>query len=174
VNKLVANVAGAVLTAMLCVGLYFLAQALPHRSKTGHWQVLWFWGSLIALIVVHEALHAAALIWFSKLPLRVFKFGVNWKALMPYCHCRVPVPIRAYRLMGMFPLYVTGTISLVALLLVPADWLAIVTGVTIGACIGDLWIIAGLWKFPGDVLVQDHPTEIGCDIYSAGKESANS
>lgn len=172
VHKLWMNVAGALITLLLCAGLYVLAQALPHRAKSGHWEGALFWGSLIALIFVHEALHAAALMWFSNLPREVFKFGFNWKAITPYCHCRVPVPIKSYRLMGLFPLYVTGSISFGCLLLFPADWLAIITGITWGACIGDIWIVAALRRFPNDVLVKDHPTEIGCDIYAATTEFA--
>jgi hypothetical protein len=69
--------------------------------------------------------------------------------------------------MALLPLWVTGTITITALLFHPADWLALLTGITLGACVRDVWMAAKLSRFGGEMLVQDSPTEIGCDVYPA-------
>jgi hypothetical protein len=166
VNKLAMNVVAVVVCLPVCAATLILARVLPHHVKPAPWHALAAGLWLILLIFVHEGLHAIALMHFSKLPRHTFKFGILWKALTPYCHCTVPVNIQAYRRMGFFPLYVTGSASLLLLLIYPADVVGLMTGLTWAVCIGDVWLMLKLRKFPDQVLVQDHPSEIGCDIFA--------
>ncbi len=56
---------------------------------------------------------------------------------------------------------------LAALLIFPADWVGLLTGVVCAASTGDLWIVAKLRRFSKEMLVQDASGEIGCDVLAA-------
>ena len=172
VDKLAANIVGTLLTLVLCGMAILLAHLLPHYSPPAEWHLYAFLGSSLVLMPVHEALHAMGLIWFGGVSWRDIRFGVMWRALMPYCHCTVPITISAHRRMALLPLIVTGLVTITALLIYPTDWLGGFTGVTIGACVGDIWLVVKLRPFPGAFLVQDSPTEIGCDVYSENQRTA--
>lgn len=166
VSKLAANVVGTLLTLVLCGMGILLAHLLPLYSPPVGWQVGAIFVSFLVLLPVHEALHALGWICFAGVSWRDIHFGVMWRALMPYCHCMVPIPIRAYRRMASLPLFVTGLFTFTALLIYPTDWFGLFTGLTVGSCIGDVWLIVRLRPFRGAFLVQDSPSEIGCDVYS--------
>jgi hypothetical protein len=121
---------------------------------------------LVLLFPVHEALHGVGFHAFARVARRDIRFGVLWRALMPYCHCTTPIPIVAYRRMLMLPLWVTGGASVAALLVFPTDALAVLAAIAVGACIGDLWIVAKLKPFADDSRILDCPSEIGCDVLS--------
>jgi hypothetical protein len=166
VNKLAANVVGGVLALPCCAVPVFVAHLLPNCVAFAPWHLA---GLLVALILVgpvHEAVHAVGLIGFAGVSWRDIRFGVMWEALMPYCHCKVIIPLRGYRRMALLPLWVTGGATTIALLLYPTDWLGLLAGVAIASCIGDLWIVAKLRHFADDFYIEDSPSEIGCDVYS--------
>ena len=167
VSKLAVNIVGTFLTVLLCVAGVLFAHLLPHYSDFDDWQAFLFLVCLIILIPVHEALHALGLLVFARISLSKLRFGVMWRALIPYCHCTVPIHVAAYRRMALLPLWITGTGSFIALTIFPTDGLGILAGVTVAACIGDVWVVAKLRRFADDLLVQDHPSEIGCDVLSS-------
>lgn len=167
VNNLAANVVGGLLSILLCALGVFLAHLLPHYQPITVWHVQLLLLCLIVLLPVHEALHAIGLRLFGRLPWSDIKIGFMWRALLPYCHCKVPIPITVYRRMILLPLWGTGGASLLALLLFPSDALGLFLGVAVGACAGDLWIVARLRRFGTDVSIEDSPSEIGCDVLSS-------
>ncbi|HEY4652279.1 MAG TPA: DUF3267 domain-containing protein, partial [Pontibacter sp.] len=67
--------------------------------------------------VVHELLHGFTWAAFCKHGLKSIKYGVHWKMLTPYCHCKEVLPLRAYRLGGMMPGLVMGILPTIAGLL---------------------------------------------------------
>jgi hypothetical protein len=167
VNKLAANIVGGLLTVLFCIVGALLAQVLPHYKTFAPWHAVLFLVCLIVLLPLHEAVHAIGLSRFAGVPWSGIKFGFMWRALTPYCHCKVPIPIVAYRRMVLLPLWITGTASLVALLIFPSDVLGVFTGICIASCVGDVWIVAKLRRFADDLLIQDSPSEIGCDVLSS-------
>jgi hypothetical protein len=166
VGKLAANIVGNLLAVLLCAAAIVLAHKLPHYSRhiTLH-RVLASLGYFAALVPVHESLHAIGLMTFGKVPWRDIRFGVVWRALMPYCHCTVPITIRAYRRMALTPLVVMGLGTLGWLLLSPDDLVALLTGLTLAVCVGDVWMVLKMRGFNDPLLVRDSPSEIGCDIF---------
>src|SRR5262245_34456142 len=64
-----------------------------------------------------------------------------WRALIPYCHCTVPISVVAYRRMALLPLWVTGVGSVAALLIVPTDGSGIFAGAALTTCLGDVLVI---------------------------------
>jgi hypothetical protein len=171
VSKLAANVVGTLLTVLFCIAGVLFAQLLPHYRAFAEWHAFPLLACLIILLVVHEALHAVGLCVFARVSWSDVRFGVMWRALMPYCHCTVPIPVGAYRRMALLPLWITGAASFIALVTFPTDGLGILAGVAVAACVGDVWMVAKLRRFADDLLVQDSPSEIGCDVLSSTTEN---
>jgi hypothetical protein len=165
VNKLAANIVGILLTILFCALGVGFAHLLPYYTAFAGWHLVALLVSMILLTPIHEALHAVGLARFAGVSRRQIRFGMMWRALMPYCHCTVPISVRAYRRMIMLPLIGTGLATVIPLLFFPADWLGLLTGVTVAACVGDVWMFAKMRRFGGALLVKDSPTEIGCDVY---------
>jgi hypothetical protein len=172
VNKLAANIVGTLLAIVLCVAGVLLTHLLPHHISFADWHGLALLISVVALLPIHEALHVVGLLIFARVSWSDIRFGVRWRALMPYCHCMVPIPLRAYRRMALLPLWITGAASVISLLIFAADWLGAFAGSAVAACVGDVWIVAKLRGFTDDLLVQDSPSEIGCDVFSTITETA--
>lgn len=93
-----------------------------------------------------------------------------WRGLMPYCHCTVPISVRAYRRMALLPLWVTGSLSVALLLVFPAECFGAFAGFAVAACVGDVWLVSRLRRFAGTLLVYDSASEIGCDVFSSMTE----
>jgi hypothetical protein len=167
VDKLAANKVGTVLTIFSCVAGVALAHALPRHAPWVQWHAYALVVSVVVLLPLHEGIHALGLRWFAKVAWADIRFGVMWRVLMPYCGCKVPISVHAYRRMALLPLGVTGMMTVLALLLFPADWLGLLAGIAISTCVGDVWVAVKLARFAGDLFAQDCPSEIGCDVLLA-------
>jgi len=126
---------------------------------------LYFFGTLILGIVVHELIHGITWARFAKNGFKSIKFGVLWKMLTPYCHCKEPLTVNQYIIGAIAPAIVLGFIpSILAIfignlgLLIFGMFFTMVAG-------GDFLIINLIRKENKDDLVQDHPSEAGCFIY---------
>lgn len=172
VSKLAANSVGVVATVAACAVGIALVRAHPQHFPYANWHSLPLLAALIVLIVAHEGVHALGLRLFAGVPWRQIKFGVMWQALMPYCHCPVPVPLVAYRRMALLPLWATLAAGVVAIVALPTDAVGALAGVLVAACVGDVWMVAKLRRFAGPVFVQDSPTEIGCDVLAIARKPA--
>jgi hypothetical protein len=167
VNKLAANIVGTLLTILFCAAGVALVHVLPNHARWSGWHPTALLVSIIALLPLHEGLHALGLLWFARVCRADIRFGVMWHALTPYCGCKVPIPVHAYRRMALLPLWVTGITTVVCLLLFRSNWLGLLAGITIAACVGDVWVVLKLSPFAGDLFAQDCASEIGCDVLSA-------
>ncbi len=167
IEKLAANVVGSLVVVLLSLAMVLIARQQPGYAPIQPFHVLGMLGGLLVLSVVHEALHACALISVARVPAAAFRFGIVWRALMPFCHCTMPVRLSHYRFGSLLPLFVTGILAVALMLEFPSDGMAAFAGITVGVCAGDVWMVWRLRRFPGDYLVIDHPAEIGCDVMPA-------
>ena len=165
-NKWAVNLWGALLTILCSAVGIALARLLPHRIASVEWHLNVLLVALIVLVPVHEAIHALGLVKFANVAWRDIRFGMMWRCLTPYCHCKVPVRVGPFRRMALLPLWVTGAMSVTALVIYPTEALGVLAGVTIAACAGDVWVAAKLKCFADGSLVKDCPSDIGCDVYS--------
>jgi hypothetical protein len=120
---------------------------------------------LISGIIVHELIHGIVWSRFAKDGFNSIKFGVLWKMLTPYCHCKEPLTVRQYIWGAIAPAILLGFIPSV-LALGTGSFGMLVFGMlfTIVAA-GDFLIINLIRKENKNDLVQDHPSEAGCYIY---------
>ncbi len=73
---------------------------------------------LIGGIIIHELLHGLTWGYFATNGLKSIKFGVKWKFLTPYCHCKEPLKVKHYKIGGAMPLIIMGIIpSIIGLII---------------------------------------------------------
>ncbi len=164
IHKLSANAVSSLVVVLLSGGMVLLVRQSPFYRPTEPWHVFALLVGIVVLSVVHESLHAFALMSAARLTPASFRFGVVWEALMPFCHCLRPVRLAHYRFMALLPLLVTGLLAIALMLEYPSDAMAGFVGIALGVCTGDVWMCWRLRRFSGDCLALDHPEEIGCDV----------
>ena len=116
-------------------------------------------------IAVHELIHGIAWAIFAKNGFKSMKFGVMWKLLTPYCHCKDALKVKEYIFGAIAPAILLGILpAIVAIFNGSISLLIFGMFFTMAAC-GDFLIINLIRKENWDDLVEDHPTEAGCYIY---------
>ncbi len=118
-------------------------------------------------IVAHELIHGITWAVFAKRGFRSIRFGILWKLLTPYCHCKEPLKVKHYISGALMPALLLGVL--------PAIW-----GIAMGssgfllfgmfftmAGAGDFLVVNLIRKEPKDAYVEDHPSEAGFFIYRA-------
>jgi len=134
------------------------------------------WSALIMLLVLvlgtvaHELIHGIVWAQFTKNGFKSIKFGIMWKMLTPYCHCKEPLKLQQYTLGGIMPAIILGFIP--AILAIVVGNMALLFGgifFTVAAG-GDFCIIYALRNEKKDTLIEDHPSEAGCYVYKLVEE----
>ncbi len=126
---------------------------------------LLIFGILIIGIVLHELIHGIAWAKFAKKGFKSIKFGVLWKMLTPYCHCKEALNVRQYIIGAITPAIIMGIIPAVIAIVIGNLGLLIFGMFFTMAAGGDFLIINLIRKESSSDLVQDHPSEAGCFIY---------
>ncbi|WP_333627558.1 DUF3267 domain-containing protein [Sphingobacterium siyangense] len=122
-------------------------------------------GIILLGIAVHELIHGIAWAIFAKNGFKSMKFGVMWKLLTPYCHCKDALKVKEYIIGAIAPAILLGILpAIVAIFNGSISLLIFGMFFTMAAC-GDFLIINLIRKENWDDLVEDHPTEAGCYIY---------
>ncbi len=120
---------------------------------------------MIIGIVLHELIHGITFAIFAKSGFKSIKFGVIWKMLTPYCHCKEPLLVKQYILGGIMPAIILGFLPFVYSLLFGNIFWLIFSIFFTAAAFGDFFIIYLLKNEDKNSLVLDHPSEVGCFIY---------
>lgn len=118
-------------------------------------------------IVIHELIHGLtwSFFFFTNKGFKSIKFGVLWKQLTPYCHCKAPLKVKHYMLGAIMPAIILGLIPAVyAILFGNFSLLVFGTFFTIAAS-GDILIVYLMRKENLESFVQDHPSECGYFVY---------
>ena len=126
---------------------------------------LYFFVTIILGIVIHELIHGITWARFAKNGFKSIKFGVLWKMLTPYCHCKEPLTVNQYIIGAIAPAIVLGFIPSILAIFIGNLGLLIFGMFFTMAAGGDFLIINLIRKENKDDLVQDHPSEAGCFIY---------
>ena len=134
-------------------------------SRNIAFEGLYIFGILILGIIVHELIHGITWARFAKAGFKSIRFGILWKMLTPYCHCKEPLKVRQYIIGAITPAIILGIIpSLLAIIIGNLGLLIFGMFFTMAAS-GDFLTINLIRKENMDDLVQDHPSEAGCYIY---------
>lgn len=120
---------------------------------------------LILGIVLHELIHGITWAIFAKKGFKSIKFGVLWKMITPYCHCKEPLNVRQYITGAITPAIFLGFIPAIVAIAIGNMELLIFAGFFTMAACGDFLIIYSLRREKANTLVEDHPSEAGYYIY---------
>ena len=116
-------------------------------------------------IVLHELIHGIFFAKYAKNGFKSVKYGVLWKYLTPYCHCKEPLTVRHFIVAAIMPTIILGVIPAIISILT-GNILLLVWGIifTVSGA-GDILIIYSIRKFNETDLVLDHPSEVGVYIF---------
>ena len=128
---------------------------------------------LIIGIVLHELIHGITWAIFTKQGFKSLKFGVVWKMLTPYCHCKEVLNVKQYRIGSILPAIILGIVPSIIAILTGNFGLLIFGMLFTVASGGDFLTINLIRKENSSDLVLDHPSELGCFIYRKIEEKAN-
>lgn len=121
--------------------------------------------TLVTGIIGHELLHGITWAWYAPKGIRSIRFGMMWKMLTPYCHCKEPLTVRSYIIGALMPGIVLGIVPGVLAIITGSAELLIFAVVFTIAATGDIMTVNLLRHEHKDTLVQDHPSEAGCIVY---------
>lgn len=127
----------------------------------------WVLVGFAVLIVAHEAIHAIGWKLASGLPWSSFRFGFLWRGLAPYCHCKQPMNVMAYRIGGVLPLILTGIVPWLIGLALADPALIFVAAMLIMGAVGDIYVLWSLRAVPSSAQVIDHESNAGCMVLLA-------
>jgi hypothetical protein len=154
-----ANLLGT-LAMIPLIALIVLPFGLLHGWRAAAGSLVWLGGHLLGFVVIfvasvilHEGLHA-------------LRFGI--KTATPYAHTSAPMQVGAYRLSAALPGLVLGFMPGVVSWFTGNGLLMGYGALMFSSAAGDaliLWLIRDL---QAGQLVQDHPTEAGCQVLSSG------
>ena len=118
-------------------------------------------------IILHEFIHGITWARFAKNGHKSIKYGIIWKAVTPYCHCKEPLLVKHYILGAFMPGLILGILPSIYALLTGNSICFLIGGFFTLAAGGDFMIIFKLLKQNFNNYVLDHPSKIGCFIYKS-------
>ncbi|MDE2886860.1 MAG: DUF3267 domain-containing protein [Gemmatimonadota bacterium] len=159
------------ITGMSAIGLdALLPWAIELRfSLVDLWKLI---GGLIALFVIHEALHGIAAMAWGKVPFRSLHFGINVRLMAFYCHADQLMTLSAYRAVALLPLIATTPAAVLILSFDPAIWSVLLLCATFAGGAGDVMVFFKARRYDNDSWIQDHLSEVGFTIFPAGETPA--
>ena len=122
--------------------------------------------SLFLGIVVHELIHGFVWALKAEKGWQSIEFGIKWKMLTPYTHCKVPLTVKDYSQGVVMPGLIIGIIPAI-IAIINGSLLLWIFGLlfTIAAG-GDFIALIMLSKLDNDQLIQDHPEQMGFIIFN--------
>jgi hypothetical protein len=134
----------------------------PFGIMSGTFKIIVFY---LLGIVFHELIHGITWAFYAENGWKAIKFGVLWKVLTPYCHCKDPLKIKHYILGALTPAIVLGFIPSILSIIIGSIPLLIFGMIFIMAGGGDFMVVHLLRNEKTNNYVQDHPSEAGCYVY---------
>lgn len=140
---------------------FILVWGVAFFHGIGRWELNCFLLILLAGMPLHEFLHGATWAMFANSGLKSIKFGVEWKYLMPYCHCVEPLKLKQYALGAAMPLLVMGIMPAVLGIAMGIGWLLFFGVFSIAAAGADIISLFMMRKLNRNDTVFDHPQKMG-------------
>ena len=112
-------------------------------------------------IIIHELLHGLTWGYFAPNGLKSIKFGVEWKFLTPYCHCKEPLKVKHYKIGAAMPLIIMGIIPSIIGLIIGHGGVLVLGILFTGVAAGDMIALYMIRNLDNDIYVSDHPDKMG-------------
>lgn len=155
------NVIGTLLFVVALAAVF--AGLIAYDSRGAPWVIAALpdafpaWGYLLLLagtLVLHEALHGAAILLFGRRP----RFGAKFTRLVLYTTSDAFFPRRQYMTITLAPLVGVALLGIPGMLLLPrglAIWAGVMVAMNTASAVGDLWVAAVIASFPAETLFRD-------------------
>lgn len=131
----------------------------------GHFYVFVILAVILIGIILHEFIHGLTWSQFAKNGLKSMKYGILWKHITPYCHCKEPLSVQHYIIGVLMPGIILGFLPCI-LAILTGNLMLLEFGLFFTyAAGGDFMIFNLIRKESKGTLVQDHPSEAGCILY---------
>lgn len=140
----------------MAINLFVLKKPLFITQKF-YFDILLSIGVFIVGLISHEGLHALAAIIFGKCGAKNIKFGINLKQGMLYCHLDKPITAKAYSIVLIIPIIITGLIPLIIVTIIGNIFLVVVFCMLLCGGAGDIIMLIKLQKINKTALILDHP-----------------
>lgn len=127
-----------------------------------------FIAAFLALVVVHELVHGITWAIFTPNHFKAIAFGLIVKYLTPYCTCRDALKKSQYIMGALMPTLLLGIIPGVIAIITGGGWWLVVGIIMTYTGGGDITLVLKLLRYKTDakdVLVYDHPYEIGSVLF---------
>ncbi|NNE69349.1 MAG: DUF3267 domain-containing protein [Rhodothermales bacterium] len=146
------------------LGLYLVLWGWPAASA-GEWvrASLLMLAVYLGAVIVHEILHIIPML-FVGIRISELRIGVRWKDGVVYVHGGRPVSATAYRVILATPGIILGIIPAVYGIATGHAFLTVFAWLMLVSAVGDWAVLRLIRDLPGDTLVQDHDSEVGCVI----------
>ncbi|MBV6621903.1 MAG: DUF3267 domain-containing protein [Rivularia sp. (in: Bacteria)] len=115
-------------------------------------------------VIIHELIHGITWQFFSNKKSNAIRYGINWKTMSPYAHCKEPMGIKAYRLGAVMPAIILGFLPAIIGILTGNTFIFIFGLAFILAAGGDILILWLIRNVKAGSLVEDHPKRAGCYV----------
>lgn len=147
----------------LGVGLFAAANGGDGAVAIAGWSAVGAFAATLALLllllVLHEAIHGAAMRRFGARP--TYGVGVIYR-LLPYFYCTAAgfrFTQRQFIAVSLTPLLIVSLLGALVVAVAPVGgWLVVPLAAHLGGCIGDLWGTALTLRQPPGTLVEDLKT----------------
>jgi hypothetical protein len=147
-----------------------LIEFFRNNLYLGRLSILWMLIILLAGIILHELIHGITFLLFCKKGFKSIEFGIMWKYLAPYCHCKEPLPVRPYIIGALMPAILLGLLPAVFGLITGKFILLMFGMIFLIASGGDFLIVWLLHSQPKNSQVLDHESKVGCYILEKPEE----
>ncbi len=125
------------------------------------WFLVWMIPVFIVGAVVHELIHGITWAVFAKNGWKSIKFGIKWKLLTPYCHCKEPLKKPEYFLGAIMPLVLMGILPGIYAIITGNAFVLLFAIFFSWAAGGDILGVWMLRKVKRNARVADDPNELG-------------
>jgi hypothetical protein len=178
INVLLANIYSVLIfifAAILLSAIYYLIWSeddLFDKLKMSfkNLGIFSFLSILIIGVILHELLHGIVFSIYAKKGYKSVKFGVLWKVLTPYCHCKEPLKVREYIIAALTPTVVLGLVPSIISLFIGDIKLLLFGILFFAAGAGDLMLVSSILREKETTLIYDLPAEIGYSLYKKIEE----
>ena len=163
-----ANIFALALSAPILIVGFVLYFVIGKSTGDFYWNSLVFLAVIVALIPVHELIHGLTWSIYAPNGWKDIDFGIMAQYLTPYCTCKSPLAKVPYIIGTLMPGIILGILPTVYAIL-SGSFMALMIGlIMIISAGGDIAIVMNLLKHRSacrELLVFDHPTEVGCCIF---------
>ena len=120
--------------------------------------------AMILLFITHEILHGLGFVLFGHVSRDAVQFGMKWKSLIPFAHCKVPLIASSYRYALLLPNIALSVIPVTLGLMFGIVWFTLWGAIMLVGAGGDIAIVWKIRSLPANARVIDHPVKLGCIV----------